>query len=404
MTPIFLKLHKAILFVEKVSSFALRNFRFLSKTPQTYCEHHLPIVFPSMKTAPIHLITGGDLLFLPGIRATVASALIGISENRAAVFHILDGGLGEDVQRSLQSMAQRCHANANLIFHTIPDASIKRYMPGPGNSRMYYARIGMASLMTNVERGIYLDSDTLVMGDLSDLWDSDFAGAIVMASRDRKVCLLYEDSPWPLAPREESLPYFNSGIMLVDFQKWRAENVEQQCLDLIANPSVTYQWWDQTILNHVLRGKVGFLPQEWNWQSEEFPPIDEPTPRILHYTTRLKPWFYWGSAIRFQAWRILYKACVGSPCLLFLRNGSWRGLGNGFFDGILDSSRLIRSFYLIHLKLTLKLSRNQERSALLEQKIHFLTSPRKSHNRFREKQLVKEYRQRLTPRLGRRHA
>jgi len=358
----------------------------------------------SMNHDPIHLVAGGDLRFLAGIQVTVGSALIGITEIRSVVVHILDGGLTNDARKNLQDLSRHCHLDAELVFHLVPEASLETFVHGPGNSRMYYARIGMASLITNVERGIYLDSDTLVMGDLSDLWDSDFAGTIVMASRDRKVCRLYEDSPWPLAPKEECLPYFNSGVMLVDFQKWRAENVEQQCLDLIANPSVTYQWWDQTILNHVLRGKVGFLPQEWNWQSEEFPLSNEPAPRILHYTTGLKPWVYWGGAFRFEAWRGCYQACVGSPALLFLKNGSWSGLIHGLFDGLLNNSHIIRSLYLRYLRLALELSGSSERSTLLEQKIDFLKPPRKPRNRSREKQLLGEFKRRLTQRLERRQA
>ena len=354
-----------------------------------------------MNHSPIHLVTGGDLRFLPGIQITSASALIGMPEDRFVDFHILDGGLGEEAQSGLRKLAERCHSGVRLICHAVPEASLEAFVPGPGNSRMYYARIGMASVLADVERVIYLDSDTLVLGDLSQLWETNRNDSIAMVCRDRKVLQLSEDSPWPLTPTEANLPYFNSGVMLVDLEKWRAEDIEQRSLDLISKPSGPYRWWDQTILNHVLRGKIGFLPQEWNWQSEEVPPMDEPALRVLHYTTGLKPWIYWGSAFRFQAWRAYHKACVGSPTRLFLKNGSWRGLINGLFDGILDSSLLVRGLYLADLKLSLKLSGNNERSALLDQKIRFLAAPRKSRDPLREKQLLKEFQRRLAARVRR---
>ena len=62
---------------------------------------HLPILAISMNPLPIHLVTGGDLRFLPGIQVTLASALIWIPEDRAIVFHILDGGLGEEARQGL---------------------------------------------------------------------------------------------------------------------------------------------------------------------------------------------------------------------------------------------------------------------------------------------------------------
>jgi len=349
---------------------------------------------------PIQIVTGGDLRFLSGVQVTLSSALIGIPEERSVVVHILDGGLGNDARNNLQELARRCHRHVQVVFRSVPKSSLKAFVPGPGNSRMYYARIGMASLLTDVQRVIYIDSDTLILGDLSDLWEIDCNNSIAMACEDRKVRRLAEDSPWLLTPEEEKLPYFNSGVMSVNLEQWRTEDIEQQCLNLIAKPAGPYTWWDQTILNHLLRGRVGFLPQAWNWQSEEFPAMDNPSPCVLHYTTGLKPWLYWSGAFRFEAWRSCYQACVGSPALLFLKNGSWKGLINGFFDSLLDNFLSIRSLYLRYLNLSLKLSENKQKTALLDQKINFLKSPRTSRNRSREKQLLTEYRKRLTQRLG----
>lgn len=356
-----------------------------------------------MNPSPIHLVTGGDLRFLPGIQVTLASALIGIPEDRSVVVHILDGGL-DDARKNLQDLARRCHQVSRLIFHAVPESSLEAFVPGPGNSRMYYARIGMAALMTDVERVIYLDSDTLILGDLSRLWDKDSSGAIVMACRDRKVRQLSEDSPWPLPPAEVNLPYFNSGVMLVDLGQWRTEGIEQQCLDLITKPAGPYRWWDQTILNRLLRGRVGFLPQEWNWQSEEVPAKDTPQAEILHYTTGTKPWVYWGSSFRFKAWRECYKACIGSPLLLFLQSGSWRGMINGLFDDLLENSLLVRSLYLTHLNLSLKISRSREKTSLVDQKIRFLGSPRQSRDSVREKQLLEKFKRRIASRVRRRNS
>jgi lipopolysaccharide biosynthesis glycosyltransferase len=266
---------------------------------------------------------------------------------------------------------------------------------------MYYARIGMPSLLADVDRVIYLDSDTLVLGDLSQLWDMDCNNSTAMVCRDRKILRLSEDSPWPLDPGEAGLPYFNSGVMLVNLEMWRTEDIQRQCLDLIAKPAGPYRWWDQTILNHVLRGKVEFLPGEWNWQSGEIPASSDPSPRVLHYTTGLKPWLYWGGAFRFKAWRLCFQFSNGSPLRLFLENGSWRGLVNGLFDDLLDNSRFVRKLYLTHLTVALKLSGHKEKVSLLEQKICFLNSSHKSRDRKHEKKLLKEFQRRLRARVRR---
>jgi lipopolysaccharide biosynthesis glycosyltransferase len=347
---------------------------------------------------PIHIVTGGDLRFLSGVQVTLSSALIGIPEEKSVVVHILDGGLGNDARNNLQELAQRCHRHVEIVFHAVPKSSLEAFVPGPGNSRMYYARIGMASLMNDAKRVLYLDSDVLVLGDLSQLWGTDSKGTIVMACRDRKVSGLCEDSPWPLLPEEANLPYFNSGVMLVDLNQWRSEQIEKQCLDLITKPSGLYRWWDQTILNHLLRGRIQFLTQEWNWQSEE---ISESggMPYIMHYTTGMKPWVYWGGTFRFKVWRKCYQLCIGSPMRLFLKNGSWQGLIHGIFDELLDNSQIIRSLYLVHLKLLLKVSLSPAKVDEVNRKIQFLSSPRKPRDQKYEKQLLKKFQQKAQLRM-----
>jgi hypothetical protein len=116
-------------------------------------------------------------------------------------------------------------------------------------------------------------------------------------------------------------------------------------------------------------------------------------------TTGMKPWVYWGSSFRFQAWRKCYKSSDGSPLSLFLKNGSWQGLIHGLFDGLTDTYPLVRSLYLAYLQLMLKWSDRQERAVLLEQKIRFLNSPHKSRDRKHERQLLKEFNRRLAARV-----
>lgn len=350
--------------------------------------------------SPIHLVSGGDQNYLPGIKVTVASALAGIHPNRDVVFHILSGGFSEDEMSVLCRIAKRCHARSRLDFHDITCLPVNELAPGPGNSTMCYARIWMESLLPDIGKVIYLDSDTLILGDLGSVWDIPMEGMASMACPDHKVANLDGDAPLSLEHNERSLPYFNSGVLVACLSTWRILKIQSQAVDLMNNPASICRWHDQTALNYVLRGRFRVLPREWNWQSEEVPAKIENPIRILHYTTGSKPWLYWGNSLRFKAWRSCHKTCIGSPLLLFLRNGSWRGLVNGVFDGAVENSRLVRSLYLAHLRLSLRLNSNQKGIAHLEQKIRFLESPRKKRDLSQENHLLKEFRKRLEGRIA----
>lgn len=185
---------------------------------------------------------------------------------------------------------------------------------GPGNSKMCYARLWMERLLPDLEYVIYLDSDVLVLGDLSQILHlSREKKSVFMACPDRKISNISEDTPLPLIDHEKALPYFNSGFFITNLAKWRGLGVLQQVSEITKKPHFQCKWHDQTLLNYVFRGQVDILSSEWNWQWEEVPTRGGSSLQMIHYTTGLKPWCYWGGSFRFKAWRDCYKAYVGSP-------------------------------------------------------------------------------------------
>ncbi len=119
-----------------------------------------------------------------------------------------------------------------------------------------------AHLPDQVERYLYLDADTVVTGSLKGLWETELSG---------KVCgMAAEPTIYPETKAgiglQESDPYFNSGMILVDRITWEREKITGACLDYykkLGGRGLSFP--DQDILNHVLQGKV--LPV---WQGYNF--------------------------------------------------------------------------------------------------------------------------------------
>ena len=86
--------------------------------------------------SPIHLLSGGDMNYLPGIKVMMATSLAYILKCRPVVFHILNGGFSKDEIASLQKIAQFCHSDSHLVFHDITQLPMEGFVSGPGNSTM----------------------------------------------------------------------------------------------------------------------------------------------------------------------------------------------------------------------------------------------------------------------------
>ncbi|MEO5911965.1 MAG: glycosyltransferase [Pelobium sp.] len=140
------------------------------------------------------------------------------------------------------------------------------------------------SLPYEIKKVLYLDVDMVVLDDISTLYHIDLGENIIAAALDRVKVL---GASWGGVLNYEELdlnpkaPYFNTGVMLIDTQKWRANEVTRAVINAIDDNQKYSFFADQYGLN-VVFGKFPWLilPQKWNHISIE-PMITKPS--IIHY-------------------------------------------------------------------------------------------------------------------------
>lgn len=153
----------------------------------------------------------------------------------------------------------------------------------------------------SVDKVLYLDCDIVVLSDLDDFWNTDIKNNAVgvvpdMFSQDIRV--------FNRLDYEMHLGYFNSGVLLMNLDYWRANNLSIRILDYIDKNPDKLIYWDQDALNYVLRNEKMNMPLRYNvqegfyWQDpflakkywqEMFKAAENPV--ILHYTGIIKPWY-----------------------------------------------------------------------------------------------------------------
>ena len=182
-----------------------------------------------------------------------------------------------------------------------------------------YLRLFMTEYLDPaLDRIIYLDSDLIVRGDLSQLWRMDLQSAYVggvpepYSETQRK--------PFGFGPQDL---YVNSGVLLIDLERWRRDNLLAAFVKFAIANQERLRSPDQDILNSVCRGRVLNIGFEWNWQAlfprfapeelgltaEKYAELRERA-NIVHYTSRYKPWFYrWEPHYK----ELYYEALAGTP-------------------------------------------------------------------------------------------
>ena len=130
------------------------------------------------------------------------------------------------------------------------------------------ARIFAASnLPDEVERYIYLDADTVVTGNIRELYDTGLDGKVCAMAAEPTI---YPGTKEKLGLGKDE-PYFNSGMMLVDRAAWEEQQICGKSIDYYK--SCGGKWLsfpDQDIINHVLKGKIKPVWQGYNFFSNYY--------------------------------------------------------------------------------------------------------------------------------------
>lgn len=165
-------------------------------------------------------------------------------------------------------------------------------------------RVRLPELLPDVSRVLYIDADALVTASLRKLWNTDLRGSPLGAITQ----YLYP----AMIPRIETdlgLPdvssYFNSGVLLFDLDRWRAEGIKDQIAQYARTHLRQMEWPDQDALNGVLHARRHRLHPRWNAMTGiwELPLRHLPYPReqvrearrdpaIVHFIGMFKPWHF----------------------------------------------------------------------------------------------------------------
>ena len=267
------------------------------------------------------VVLAADENFAMPLAVTVRSALEHLPPGAKLELYVLDGGIEPATKQRIEASWP---ADKFELQWVAVDPAVFDALPVVGRiSHVAYFRVLLTRLLPeSLGRVIYLDSDLLVLADLTRLWQIELDGALALAVQDcaapyidahqvpsvAKACQ-YFGSATPIANYAElgldpRAPYFNSGVMIIDVDAWRRERVSEQLIDCLEQNKDHIRWWDQYALNVVLAGRWRELDPRWNqgatlftcfhWSHSHY---DRPTfaqvcddPWIVHFTTEHKPW------------------------------------------------------------------------------------------------------------------
>ncbi|ALL12468.1 glycosyltransferase family 8 protein [Caulobacter henricii] len=230
--------------------------------------------------------------------------------------HVVTDVANDKLEQFLRDFSARTGIAYEIHYLTIEHRSLLAKIPAKFlNSKGYlnlaaYFRIMLPILVGDeVHKILYLDSDTIVMSDVSELFDLDLGGLALGAVLDVDNEAMCRDHGYKA--------YFNSGVMILDLALWRAQDLAKKCLDHVWDENSNLLMADQCAINRVLSDNIFIVDARWNRfvsntpfsQSQSDEVIQNAA--VIHFITSQKPWFAW------------YENKVGDLYLSSLRASQW---------------------------------------------------------------------------------
>ena len=168
-----------------------------------------------------------------------------------------------------------------IFFNNLP-------ICGHFSTGIYY-RLAIPNVLKNLKRVLYLDSDIICLGSLSELFKTELSPEQAIAVVEDYI--MNPSYLEKIGLSKDSI-YFNSGVILIDIQKW----IELEPFDYIMNMihKNNYNYPDQDALNIIFKDKKKILPTHFNWISWNVSPneltLKNKDISLVHFVGEIKPW------------------------------------------------------------------------------------------------------------------
>lgn len=206
--------------------------------------------------------------------------------------YVLHTGITDAMMEKLYELQDE---DFTVIFRDVTDYlySISEKLPiRDYYSKTTYYRVFIAEMYPEYDKVIYIDSDTVVLGDISELYRTDIGDCYLGACHEQ--AMIQADEFGTYVERVigvDRYNFFNAGLLLINCVEFR----EHMVLDKFVHYLKEYTFavtQDEDYLNLICKDRVFWLDQRWN--TEVFGEIPYPAEeaKMIHYIMVNKPWHY----------------------------------------------------------------------------------------------------------------
>ena len=278
---------------------------------------------PWRPTIPV--VFAADDNYVPMLTTTIHSVLANASDAYFYDVVVLQNGITADHQRIMRAFLE-ASGKASVRFAEV-GSLVDKYNLRTNNAHIgieTYFRFLIQELMPWYDKVLYLDSDLVVEGDISQLWQVELGDNLLAAAHDIDF-LGNLNAPGSdhtsynerILHMKDPYNYLQAGVLVLNTEQMRKLHPMEEWLKLASNNALIYN--DQDVLNAACEDRVTYLDWRWNVMHDcgdrvnkvfSFAPAEafaaynasRTEPLVIHYAGLEKPWKYPGCDFAERYW------------------------------------------------------------------------------------------------------
>ena len=244
------------------------------------------------KKAEIPIFFACDEGFVKYTMVSMKSIMENADRSRKYHIYILHMGITEATQAKVLAMADEEFA-IDFVDVTDKMKSIADKLPiRDYYSNTTYFRLFIPDMFPQYRKALYIDSDTIVVGNIAELYDHKLGKLYAGVCPDRVVAqtdILGDYVEKVLGVKRTR--YFNAGVMLMNCSQFRENHLLDEFLEML-HVYLFVVSQDQDYLNLICKDQVLYMEPKWNAQVFGELACPEEEVGLFHFNMAAKPWHY----------------------------------------------------------------------------------------------------------------
>ena len=246
-----------------------------------------------MKIIPIFFAVNDE--YAPFLAVALTSLFENCNKNYFYKIHIIEDNISninkEKIKKIQISNSEIIFSSINHNLECINDNKNNRLRPDIFTLTIYF-RIFIPDMFKEYDKAIYIDSNIIVSGDISELYNIDLENNYIGACQDKSIIGIKEfEDYFTYGVGVKYTEYINSGVLLLNMKKLREKKLNEKFLYLFNKYHFENVDPDQAYINFLCNGNIKYIDNSWdampNGKGEKLE-----KPNLIHYNLFYKPWHY----------------------------------------------------------------------------------------------------------------